>query len=68
MTGPDPTYDLVAAIDTLAPGVVLQRADLDGVASAYAAGGFSPLTAAQVIAVTGPLPAVLTSIRRMEPI
>ena len=66
MSGPDPNYDLVAAIDTLAPGIVLQRDILDGCAAAYAAGGYRPLTAAQIVAVTGPLPAPLTRIKRME--
>ena len=61
---PDPNYDLLGAIDTLAPGIVCQRATLDGVAAAYAANGYRPLTQAQVIAVTGPLPAPLTSLSK----
>lgn len=62
----DPSYDLIAAIDTLAPGIVLQRATLDGVAAAWAANGFQPLTQDQVVAVTGPLPIFPTTIRRMQ--
>ena len=66
MIGPDPTYDLVGAIDMAAPGVVLQRAILDGCAAAYAAGGYKPLTIAQILAVTGPLPPVPVSIPRRD--
>lgn len=58
-------WDPIAAIDTMAPGVVLQRSILDGVVVAFAAGGYRPLTAAQIIAVTGPLPPPLTSIPRL---
>ncbi len=61
-------YDLIAAIDMLAPGVVLQRETLDGVATAYAVNGFQPLTQAQVIAVTGPLPVYPTSIKTLPPL
>ena len=61
-------YDLVAAFDSLAPGLVLQRADLDAVAAAYAANGFQPLTSAQMIAAVGPLPAPLTTIQQMDPV
>lgn len=66
MARPDPAYDLVAAIETAAPGVVLQRAIVDGCAAAYALGGYVPLTTAQIIAVTGPLPAPVTSIPRCD--
>lgn len=59
-----PAADPVGLIDTLAPGVVLQRAILDAVAAASIAHG-GTLTQAQVIAITGPLPAPLTSIRRL---
>jgi hypothetical protein len=64
MTRPDPSYDLIAAIDRYAPGLILQRAVLDGVAAAYVAGGYVPVTQAQVLAVTGPLPVAPTSLRR----
>jgi hypothetical protein len=62
MNGPDPSYDLIAAIDRAAPGVVLQREIIDGCAAAYAAGGYVPLTDAQIVAVIGPLPVAPTSI------
>jgi hypothetical protein len=58
------TYDYIAVIDLLAPGVVLQREILDGVSAAYAANNFQPLTQAQVVAVTGPLPSYPTTLKR----
>jgi len=64
MSHPDPAYDLIAAIDLYAPGVILQQAVLDGVATAYAANGYRPVTQAQVLAVTGPLPAAPTELPR----
>ena len=66
MATPDPNYDLLSVINMLAPGVVLQQAVLDGVHAAWAANGYRPLTAPQVIAVTGPLPAPLTTLKRMD--
>lgn len=64
MQAPDPSYDLLAAFQQYAPGVVLQRSIEDGLAVAYAAGGYAPLTQAQVLAVTGPLPIYPTSLPR----
>ncbi|HEV2673390.1 MAG TPA: hypothetical protein VGV37_02545 [Aliidongia sp.] len=66
MSGRDPYYDLVAAIDIAAPGIVLQRESLDAVADAYVAGGSVPLTNAQIVAIAGPLPPVPTSIPRID--
>ena len=63
-TTPDPTYDLISIFDTLAPGVVMQRQFLDGLAAAWALNGYKPLTQAQVVAVTGPLPTAPTSLPR----
>lgn len=64
MTGPDPSYDLLAAFQQFAPGVVLQRSIEDGLATQYAANGYTPLTQAQVVAIAGPLPAYPTSLPR----
>ncbi len=47
MSAPDPTYDLQGALETLAPGYVIQREMLDLAAAQYAANGFAPLTAGQ---------------------
>jgi hypothetical protein len=46
----NPNYDLPGAIETLAPGVVVQREMVDAVDIAYAANGYQALTSAQVIA------------------
>ena len=66
MTAGSPNYDLIGAIDALAPGTVVTRERLDGVAAAYAANGFQPLTQAQIVAVTGPPPPPLSSIPRSK--
>lgn len=66
MSAPDPTYDLIAAFDEAAPGVLLQRDILDGLAAAYAAGAYGRLSTPEIIAVTGPLPTPLTGIPWME--
>lgn len=50
MAGPDPKYDFLAVLAQLAPGVVAQREILDNMAATYAANGYTPLTAAQVLA------------------
>lgn len=60
---PDPNYDIVSALYAFAPGVEAQREIVDGLAAAYEAGGFVPLTEAQVLAVTGPLPAYPTGLK-----
>lgn len=57
-------YDLIAAIDLYAPGVILQREVQDGVAAAYEANLCTPVTEAQVLAVTGPLPVAPTELPR----
>lgn len=62
MAAPDPQYDLLSALYAFAPGVEAQRTIIDGLAAAYAAGGYRPLTQAQVLAVTGTPPTPLTSI------
>jgi hypothetical protein len=50
MASPDPKYDLRAALDTLLPGVNVQRQLMDAAAQQYAAGGYVPLTAATALA------------------
>lgn len=47
----DPSYDLLGAIDTLFPGIVVQRELVDAAAAQYAAKGFQPLAAADVPAI-----------------
>jgi len=50
MAKPDPKYDLLAVLSQYAPGVVAQREILDAMWATYQANGFTPLTAAQVLA------------------
>lgn len=59
-----PEYDVLSALQQFGPGVVLTAAVYSGLVSAYAAGGFAPLDQAQVLAVTGPLPAAPTALPR----
>lgn len=49
-TAADPRYDLAGALQTLLPGIVVQRQLLDAAAAQYQANGFTPLTAAQALA------------------
>lgn len=65
-TSAGPLFDPIAIIDTMAPGLVLQRSLIDAVETALAANGFRPLTQAQVIAAIGPLPTFPTTIRRFR--
>ena len=51
MAQPDPTYDLQSALDTLMPGVVLQRSLLDAAAARYQAKGFVRLTQSDVTTI-----------------
>ena len=65
---PSPLYDPLGAIDTLAPGVVVQEALLDAVTAQYVANGYTPLTAAQMATVAAaagsPLPALPAGLPR----
>lgn len=45
---PDPAYDIQGAVETLIPGVVMQRSLLDAAGQQYAAKGYAPLAAADV--------------------
>lgn len=51
MNAPDPNYDLQGALETLAPGYVMQPEMIDAAASQYAANNYTPLTAAQAQAI-----------------
>lgn len=51
MSGPDPNYDLVGALEAPALGYVIQREQLDAAAAQYAANGYTPLTSAQTAAI-----------------
>jgi len=59
--GPDPDYDYLAL---LPDGVVLTREIEQGLAQAYYANGWEPLTQDQIIAVTGPSPPYPASLPR----
>lgn len=50
-------YDFRQALYAFAPGVVPTREVDAALAAQYAANGNTPLTQAQVLAITGPLPA-----------
>ncbi|HWK44915.1 MAG TPA: hypothetical protein VNT30_09350 [Stellaceae bacterium] len=52
------------ALAILPPGIVATRAIVDGLSAAWAAGGFIPLTPAQVLVVTGPSPVAPTHLPR----
>lgn len=51
MASASPTYDLAGAVDTLFPGLVVQRQLLDAAAARYAAKGFQPLDATDVTGI-----------------
>ena len=58
---PNPGYDLLSLVPA---GIVVQRSILDGLAAAYAANSYQPLSPTQILAVTGPSPLYPTSLRR----
>ena len=62
----DASYDMQGAIETLCPGLVLQRAAMDAAAAAYAAGDNKDLTAPQLLTLLGPFPPFPTSLPRFE--
>lgn len=51
MASPDPKYDLQGALETLSPGIVIQRNLLDAAAARYAAKGFVPLVASDIAGI-----------------
>lgn len=63
---PAPFYDLHQALYEFAPGIML-TADIEAaLAAQYLANGYTPLTQAQVLAITGPLPAYPTGLVRIS--
>jgi hypothetical protein len=58
-------YDPRAALYAFAPGLIMTRELESALVAQYATNGYTPLTQAQVLAITGPLPPVLTGIKRL---
>lgn len=56
------SYDPRSALQAYAPGVVLTREVEQSLVQRYADKGCQPLTAADVLAITGPAPSPVTSI------
>lgn len=56
MSGAADQYDLHTALYTFAPGVEMTRDIESALALRYQQNGYTPLTQAQVLAITGPLP------------
>lgn len=65
MAVPANGYDPRAALYAFAPGVLLTRENEQQLVAQYAANGYTPLTQAQVLAITGPLPPLVTGIQRL---
>lgn len=59
-------YDPRNALVDFAPGVVLTREIEAALVAQYAANGNQPLSSGQVLAITGPLPAPVTSIPYLQ--
>lgn len=57
-------YDVHAQLLQFAPGVVMTREVETAMLAQYAANGYVPLSQAQVLAITGPLPAFPTGLKR----
>lgn len=62
-----PDYDWKGEAYRLAPGLVATRELDDAFYGAWEANGYAPWTPQTVLAVTGPLPAPLTTIPRLPP-
>lgn len=60
----DGKYDPRSAFYLYAPGLLLTRDLEQAIVAQYAANNFTPLTQAQVLAITGPLPAYPTGLPR----
>lgn len=58
-------YDPRAALYVFAPGLIMTRELEQSLVAQYAANGYTPLTQGQVLAITGPLPPVVTGIQRL---
>ncbi len=61
---PDPFYDPHAALYQFASGVVLTGEIEAALAAQYQANAYTPLTEQQVLAITGPLPAYPSGLKR----
>jgi hypothetical protein len=59
-------YDPRDALYAFAPGMVMTRALEASLVAQYAANNYTPLTSAQVLAITGPLPIFPSTIQRLE--
>lgn len=66
MPSPDPFYDVHAAFYQFAPGLVLTETIEAALAAQYQTNGYTPLTSAQVLAITGPLPVYPSSLQRFS--
>lgn len=62
---PGEQYDVHTPLLQYAPGIVMTRDIETALLAQYAANGYTPLTSAQVIAITGTPPAALTTIKRL---
>jgi hypothetical protein len=61
---PNPFYDVRSDLYRYAPGVVPTHETDDALWAQYAANGYTPLTQAQVLAITGPPPPFPPSMKR----
>ena len=59
-------WDMLAAIDVAAPGIVVTRELLDAVAEAFAANDYQALTASEIVAIVGPLPSYPSGLVRIS--
>lgn len=66
MVSPLPFYDPHNALYEFAPGVLLTAEIEAALAAQYLANGYTPITQAQVLAITGPLPAYPTKLPRFQ--
>lgn len=65
-SAPSPLYDLHAALYAYAPGVLINPTIEAALAAQYAANGYTDLTQAQVLAITGALPAYPAGMKRFQ--
>jgi hypothetical protein len=65
MAQPDRNYDPRSALYAFAPGLIMTRELEASLVAQYATNGYTPLTESQVLAITGPLPAFPSTIKRL---
>lgn len=65
MASPSASYDPRSALFAFAPGVLMTREIEASLLAQYTANAFTPLTSAQVLAITGPLPVFPSTIVRL---